>query len=54
MRAAAPAGARRSGSLGIRRIGIGLALAVVGIACVFWSPAFTLLIVLIAMGSLWE
>ena len=37
-----------------RRIVIGLVMAVVGIGCVFWSPAFTVLCTLIAVACLWE
>lgn len=37
-----------------RRIVIGLAMAAVGIGSVFWSPAFTTLCTLIAIGCLWE
>jgi len=35
-------------------VAIGLALAVVGIGCVFWAPLFSALIALIAVGCLWE
>jgi len=36
------------------RLAIGLALAVFGLASVFYVPAFTLVVMLIAVGSLWE
>jgi phosphatidate cytidylyltransferase len=36
------------------RIAIGLALAVFGISSVFYPPAFTLVVILVATGSLWE
>jgi phosphatidate cytidylyltransferase len=36
------------------RIIIGLALCVFGMASVFYQPAFTLVVMLIAIGSLWE
>jgi len=45
---------RRSGGIGARRILIGLLLAAVGFACVAWSPAFTVLVLLIATGCLYE
>ncbi|MFN2461348.1 MAG: phosphatidate cytidylyltransferase [Candidatus Velthaea sp.] len=48
--AAAAGSVARSG----RRVWIGLLLAVVGIGLVFWEPGFTLLVVAIALGSLWE
>jgi len=38
----------------MRRVAIGVALAVVGIGCVFWAPLFTLLVAVIAFGCLWE
>jgi len=56
----APAGAlgrsksRGAGALGIRRVAIGIALAIVGIGCVFWAPLFAMLVALIAIGCLWE
>lgn len=37
-----------------QRLAIGLALAVFGLASVFYVPAFTLVVILIAVGSLWE
>jgi phosphatidate cytidylyltransferase len=37
-----------------RRIVIGLLLAVLGFACVAWAPAFTVLVLLIATGCLYE
>lgn len=58
--AAAPAGAltgqeaRGVNPIGARRVAIGLALAIVGIGCVFWAPAFAALVALIAVGCLWE
>jgi hypothetical protein len=36
------------------RIAIGLALAVFGLSSVFYQPAFTLVVGLIAVGLLWE
>ncbi len=37
-----------------QRIAIGLALAVFGLSSVLYRPAFTLVVMLIAVGSLWE
>jgi len=39
---------------GAQRVAVGLGLAIVGIGCVFWAPAFTALGTLIAVGCLWE
>ncbi|HEY4440358.1 MAG TPA: phosphatidate cytidylyltransferase [Candidatus Elarobacter sp.] len=41
-------------AVGTRRIVIGVLLAVVGFACVAWPPAFTILVMLIATGCLYE
>ena len=38
----------------MRRVAIGLGLAVVGIGCVFYAPLFTVLVLAIAAGCLWE
>jgi phosphatidate cytidylyltransferase len=43
-----------AGSAGTRRVLIGLGVAIVGIGCVFYSPLFTALVALIAVGCLWE
>ncbi|HTJ27989.1 MAG TPA: phosphatidate cytidylyltransferase [Candidatus Limnocylindria bacterium] len=40
--------------MGARRILIGLLLAVVGIGAVAWQPAFTLVVLLVATGCLYE
>jgi phosphatidate cytidylyltransferase len=40
--------------IGIRRIVVGLLLAIGGIGSVFWSPAFLLVCTAIAVGCLWE
>jgi len=37
-----------------RRTLVGVVLALVGVGAVAWPPAFTLLVMLIAAGSLWE
>lgn len=37
-----------------QRVAIGLTLAVFGMSSVFYEPAFTVVVVLIAVGSLWE
>jgi phosphatidate cytidylyltransferase len=50
---AAPAAGVASPS-GIRRIVVGLLLAIVGIGSVFWLPAFLLVCTAIAVGCLWE
>lgn len=52
MTAASTAGAGRT--IGSRRVIVGLLLAIVGIASVFWAPAFLVLCVLIAVCCLWE
>jgi phosphatidate cytidylyltransferase len=50
---AAPAtGADRP--LGSRRVIAGIGLAIVGFGCVFWLPAFLLLVTVVAVGCLWE
>jgi phosphatidate cytidylyltransferase len=38
----------------MRRVAIGIGLAVVGIGCVFYAPLFTVLVLAIAAGCLWE
>jgi phosphatidate cytidylyltransferase len=40
--------------LASRRVWIGVVLAAIGIAAVFYAPAFALLVEAIAIGSLWE
>jgi phosphatidate cytidylyltransferase len=51
---AAPASGASSAAAWSRRISVGLALAVVCIGIVFWSPAFALLCLTIALLCLWE
>jgi|HubBroStandDraft_1064217.scaffolds.fasta_scaffold02522_11 phosphatidate cytidylyltransferase len=53
-RAQTPAETQRSPALGVRRVVIGLLLAVLGLTCVAWAPAFTVLVLLIATGCLYE
>lgn len=48
------AGAKRLPALGSRRVWVGLLLAVLGIAAVFFAAAFALLVLAIAIGALWE
>jgi phosphatidate cytidylyltransferase len=50
--AAPAAGANRA--LGLRRVGVGLLLAGVGLGSGFWLPAFLALLTAIALGCLWE
>lgn len=38
----------------MRRVAIGVGLAIVGIGCVFWAPLFAALVIAIAVGCLWE
>jgi phosphatidate cytidylyltransferase len=40
--------------ISLRRIAIGVLLAVVGLGCVAWSSAFSILVLLIATGCLYE
>jgi phosphatidate cytidylyltransferase len=42
------------GSIGVRRVAIGLGLAILGIACAFAVPLFAILVAVIAIGCLWE
>lgn len=52
--AVARAKARSGNAIGLRRVAIGIALAIVGIGCVFWAPLFVALVTIIAVGCLWE
>lgn len=49
-----PAEPRGTSAMGLSRVVIGLLLAVLGFACVAWRPAFSILILLIATGCLYE
>jgi len=49
-----PAEPQRSSAHAVRRVVIGLLLAAVGLTCVAWAPAFTVLVLLIATGCLYE
>lgn len=50
----APAAPKPSPAVSVRRVVIGILLAVLGFACVAWPPAFTVLVLLIATGCLYE
>ncbi len=52
MTAAPATGADRP--LGSRRVIVGIGLAIVGFSCVFWLPAFLLLVTVVAIGCLRE
>jgi phosphatidate cytidylyltransferase len=52
--AAAKPASKPAVAIGVRRVVIGVLLAVVGFACVAWPPAFTVLVLLIATGCLYE
>jgi len=52
--ATAPLGSAPKTTVSPRRVLIGLLLAVVGFACVAWSPAFTLLVLLLATACVYE
>lgn len=41
-------------AVSLRRIVIGVLLAVIGFACVAWPPAFTVLVLLVATGCIYE
>ena len=51
---AAPANDKPKPAVGARRIVIGLLLAVLGLGAVAWPPAFTLIVLLVATGCLYE
>src|SRR5580658_8784049 len=51
---AAPAGALGVGSVGVRRVAIGIGLAILGIGCALVFPLFAVLVSVIAIGCLWE
>jgi len=40
--------------ISLRRVAIGVLLAVIGLGCVAWPPAFALLVLLVATGCLYE
>jgi len=46
--------ARKPRGLTRRRVAIGLLLAVAGLGCVVWAPAFTLFVLLVAIGCIYE
>ena len=55
MSASAPAAAGAPAhSITLRRIVVGFALAIVGLASIFWTPAFYTVIVIVGMVSLYE
>jgi phosphatidate cytidylyltransferase len=43
-----------STAVGVRRVVVGLLLAIVGLGSAFWPPAFLVLTTAIAVGCLWE
>ncbi len=51
---AAPAKAKPKPAVGARRIAIGLLLAVLGLGAVAWPPAFSLIVLLVATGCIYE
>lgn len=51
---AAPANEKPKPAVGVRRVVIGLLLAVLGLGAVAWPPAFTLIVLLVATGCLYE
>ena len=52
--AAAKPASKPAVAVSARRVVIGVLLAVAGFACVAWTPAFTILVALIATGCLYE
>ena len=52
--ARAAAKAQKPPAIGVRRIAIGVLLAAVGFACVAWPPAFTVLVLAVASGCIYE
>lgn len=52
--AAVSAPARASGAITGRRVAVGVGLAVLGIACIFYAPAFDVLILVLALAMLVE
>jgi len=52
--AAAPAKTKPKPAVGARRIAIGLLLAVLGLGAVAWPPAFSLIVLLVATGCIYE
>lgn len=51
---AAPANEKPKPAVGARRVVIGVLLAVLGLGAVAWPPAFTLIVLLVATGCLYE
>jgi phosphatidate cytidylyltransferase len=51
---AAPAKAKPKPAVGARRIAIGLLLAVLGLGAVAWPPVFSLIVLLVATGCIYE
>ena len=48
------ASASASSAIGLRRIAMGIVLAVVGLGALIWAPGFTVLVLLVATGCLYE